>query len=133
MYDKHWKKGSSTNDKEPLWIFPALTSVWRYRTFGTRSGDWFIPSESEVKFIVENKKEIDDSFEKVSEHYGHYYTSIVDFHVWSSNVISDTELRFKRMLIPVYFYGQYQLLNTAQYLTCWPVMKVIDYDAIEPK
>lgn len=133
LYDKHWKKGSLMNDKESLGIFPALSSVWRYRTFGTRSGDWFIPSESEVKFVVDNNTEIYNAFEKVSEHYGHYYTSIVDFHVWSSNVISDTQLGFKRMLIPVYFYSQYQLIDTGQYLTCWPVMKVIDYDAIEPK
>ena len=53
--------------------------------------------------------------------------------MWSSNVISDTQLGSKRMVIPVYFYGQYQLIDTEQYLTCWPVMKVIDYDAIEPK
>lgn len=132
LYDKHWNKGSLMNDKNSLGIFPALSSVWRYRTFGTKRGDWFIPSESEISSIVENKKKIEDAFKKVNEHYDRFYTYLPpDFNVWTSNIIPDTELGFKRMLIPTYFYEKYNLINSENYLNCWPVMKVIDYDAVE--
>ena len=41
--DRNWKSGRLTNSYETGYCPPAL-AIWRFRTIGTKSGDWYLPS-----------------------------------------------------------------------------------------
>ena len=44
--DRNWKSGRLTNSYETGYCPPAL-AIWRFRTMGTKNGDWYLPSCSE--------------------------------------------------------------------------------------
>lgn len=52
--DRNWKSGRLTNSYETGYCPPAL-AIWRFRTIGTKSGDWYLPSCSELMALGRNK------------------------------------------------------------------------------
>lgn len=52
--DYNWKSGRLTNSYETGYCPPAL-AIWRFRTMGTKRGDWYLPSCSELMSMGRNK------------------------------------------------------------------------------
>lgn len=52
--DRNWKSGRLTNSYETGYCPPAL-AIWRFRTMGTKRGDWYLPSCSELMSMGRNK------------------------------------------------------------------------------
>lgn len=60
--DHNWKSGRLTNSYEIGYCPPAL-AIWRFRTMGTKRGDWYLPSCSELMSLGRNKVAMKNGFE----------------------------------------------------------------------
>ena len=73
--DRNWKSGRLTNSAETGYCPPAL-AIWRFRTMGTKKGDWYLPSCSELMSLGRNKVAMKKGFEITDPIVGTVWTCV---------------------------------------------------------
>ena len=89
-----WRTASSIRNYGTSGYYPAACCCYRFRTKGTNSGDWYIPTMGELGYVVVKYKSISDTLITLSELYG--YDECFTFpnipSVWSSSEFDGTHV-----------------------------------------
>ena len=82
--DESWKTSAVIQNSQDIKNYdPAVKTVWRYHTLGTNQGDWYMPSSSEIIYILSKQTIIEDSLEKCKRYFGNKI-SLDDFLLCSN-------------------------------------------------
>lgn len=84
--DRNWKSGRLTNSYETGYCPPAL-AIWRFRTMGTKRGDWYLPSCSELMSMGRNKVAMKKGFENTNPIVGTVWTCVEQSRTHQRSVI----------------------------------------------
>lgn len=69
--DESWKTSAVIQNTLTIENYdPAPKTVWRYHTLGTNQGDWYMPSNSELIYILPKHSIIEDSLDKCKRYLG---------------------------------------------------------------
>lgn len=64
-YSTDWQTGRIKNIEDNEFIHPTAQCCWRYHTFGTNQGDWYLPSAGELGYLIARFKPINNSIGKI--------------------------------------------------------------------
>lgn len=84
--DRNWKSGRLTDSYRMGYCPPAL-AIWRFRTMGTKRGDWYLPSCSELMSLGRNKVAMNKGFEITSPIVGTVWSCVEQSHTHQKSVI----------------------------------------------
>lgn len=92
--DESWKTSPTINNESGVQDFPYIQCCWRYHTNGTKQGDWYVPSASEVGYVCAKFAEIQAGYAKMKE-VNKTFIDLTDMETapiahWVSNYNSDT-------------------------------------------
>ena len=81
-----WKTDKTilnSSDKERH--YPSIMCAWRYNTDGTRQGDWFVPSSSELLYILPKYNEIEYALRKINIYFDGAALNGLNYAIGTSN------------------------------------------------
>lgn len=67
-----WKTSDTIINVNNDYFSPVCACAWRYHTYSTNQGDWYIPSYAEVFFLSYNFKRLTNLFNEIAELYPDY-------------------------------------------------------------
>lgn len=62
---------------------PAFYAAWKFKTFGTEEGDWYLPSVYDLTKYMNNYDQISGIFQSVQNLCGNDYLKDVNYSIWS--------------------------------------------------
>ena len=81
-----WKTDKTIlNSKDKEYHYPPFMCAWRYNTDGTEQGDWFIPSSSELLYILPKYNEIENALKKINTYFEGAALNTLNDGIGSSN------------------------------------------------
>ena len=84
-----WKTASTIENEYTEGYYPAACCCWRFHTEGTEQGDWYLPADGELGYVVARKKAIDNTISLLTTAYGSSVGSSVSRGgYWSSSECS---------------------------------------------
>lgn len=84
-YQEDWKTADVITDSKVSGHYPLLCCAWRYHTRGTKQGDWFIPSLSEVIYLAVRRNLISKTFERLNKVFDTDYLGYAEFVNWCTS------------------------------------------------
>ena len=87
--NEDWKTGETIENATGTTNAPAAQCCWMYSTVGTKQGDWYLPSLSELIYICARQNAIINSINAVKGNVSSLAT-FIDY-LWSSNSTSNTQ------------------------------------------
>ena len=87
-----WKTVSKITNEEKKPCYPAAVCCARYKTEGTNSGDWYLPTIGELGFIMPRFKEIQGSFQTLGERVA--ITLATGYSCYWSSLENDSKFAF---------------------------------------
>jgi hypothetical protein len=83
-----WKTGTISNSYNTAGVYPAAQTCARYKTVGTKSGEWYLPTAGELSYIVPRLYDINATISALNTKYGAgvgVQLSTSDHYYWSSS------------------------------------------------
>ena len=69
----NWKTSETIyNDSSNIRFSPVAACAWRYHTYSTNQGDWYLPSFAEVLFLTYNLNRLSELFTEIAKKYPTY-------------------------------------------------------------
>jgi hypothetical protein len=65
-----WKTGAISNSYDTAGVYPAAQTCARYKTVGTKSGEWYLPAAGELGYIVPRLYDINATISALITKYG---------------------------------------------------------------
>ena len=91
-----WKIDATISTSSAAGSYPAACCCWRFRTEGTKQGEWFLPSAGEIGYLSARLMEIQNTILKTQEVFGDTYATplIMDGNYWTSTQYSGVNQRY---------------------------------------
>ena len=71
--DLSWKTSETIINSSYEFDYPAAACCWRYRTIGTKQGDWYLPGMGELGYIPVRQNSIISTLKVISEYFNNDY------------------------------------------------------------
>ena len=84
-----WKTGTISNSYTTAGVYPAAQTCARYKTVGTKSGEWYLPAAGELGYIMPRLYDINATISALQDKYGSGVGVRGDYY-WSSSEYTST-------------------------------------------
>lgn len=90
-----WKTASSITNNSGAGYYPAACCCWRYHTYGTKQGDWYLPACGELGYIIPRFNKINKTITNLRNVYSILIgvTLLTNDRYWSSSEYRSNDAR----------------------------------------
>ena len=74
-----WKTAATIKNTSTSGIYPAACCCYRYKTEYIDSGEWYLPAEGELGYVVPRFNKIEKTLLKLNEIYGNNICTMIEF------------------------------------------------------
>ena len=87
----NWKIAPTIINEHNGKYSPAACCCWRYHTEGTQQGDWYLPAEGELSYVIAPFNKINEAINNVKDVYDSFVGVVLstDGNYWSSSQFSN--------------------------------------------
>ena len=98
-----WQTASTiSNEGSNQYVHPEAQCCWRFHTDGTRQGDWYLPSEGELGYVLARHGSINLAINTLNTQ----YSTTLGINVNTSDYFSSTQSSSTTAVCMDFYYGQ---------------------------